>query len=148
MVSRVSVESLDLVLSVMDQPDGQVFVCQSDVICEIVDPRNDTHKLAAAGVVVIAFIEEDPAEADGQSLFGVALCHSDRKGRSRCAATVAAARCSFLAPVSRFSFGSLFSSDPWCPPWPLQSSWSSLTYDTLTPFLTLPSWVPRPPLVT
>lgn len=148
MVACVCIERLDLVLSIMDQPNGEVFVCQCDVIREIVDPRNDTHKLPAAGVVVIPFIEEDPAEADGQSLFRVALCHSDRKGRSRCAATVAVARSSFLASVPCFSFGSLFPSDPWCPPKSLQPPCSSLTYDTLTTFLTLPSWVPRSPLVT
>lgn len=147
-VACVCVESLDLVLPIMDQPNGEVFVCQSDVICKIVDAGNGTDKFPAAGVVVIPFIEQDPAEADGQSLFGVALCHSDGEGRSRRAATVAGARSSFLASVPCFSFGSLFSSNPWCPPRSLQSSWSSLTYDTLTAFLTLPSWVPRPSLVT
>lgn len=148
MVACVCIESLDLVLSIMDQANGEVFICQSDVICKVVDAGNGTDKLPAAGVVVIPFIEQDPAEADGQSLFRVALCHSDGEGGSRCAATVAAARSSFLASVPRFSFGSLFSSDPWCPPRSLQASWSSFTYDTLTAFLTLPSWVPRPPLVT
>lgn len=147
-VARVCVESLDLVLSVMDQPDGEVLVCQSDVICEVVDPGDDAHKLAAAGVVVVPLVEEDPAEADGQSLLRVALGHSHGEGRPRRAAAVAAADSSFLASVPSLSLGSRLPSDPRCPPRSLQPSWSSFTYDTLTPFLTLPSRVPRPPLVT
>lgn len=148
MVPCVCIKGLDLVLSIVDQTNGQVLVCQSYIICKIIDPRNDTDKLPAAGVVVIPLIEQDPAEADGQSFFRVALCHSDRKGRSCCSATVAASGSSLLAFVPRFSFLSLLSSYPWCSSKPLQSSQPSLTYDTLTAFLTLPSWVPGSARVT
>jgi len=80
MVPCVPIKCLDFVLSIVDQPDGQVFVCQSDIIFEIVDPGDSADELPTAGVVVIPLIQQNPAEADGKSLFRVALGHRHREG--------------------------------------------------------------------
>lgn len=80
MVPCICIKSLDLVLSIVDQANSQVLICQGDVICKIIDPRDGTDKLPAAGIVVAPLIQQDPAEADGQSLFRVALCHRHREG--------------------------------------------------------------------
>lgn len=65
MVPCVCIKCLDLVLSIVDQANGQVLICQGDIVCEIIDPRDGTDKLATAGVVVIPLVQQDPAEADG-----------------------------------------------------------------------------------
>lgn len=75
MVPCICIKRLDLVLSIVDQPDGQVLIGQSDIVSEIIDPGDDTDKFPTAGVVVTSLVQHDPAEADWQSFFGVALCH-------------------------------------------------------------------------
>lgn len=115
-VPRVTVERPDLVLAVVHQPDGQVFVGQSDVVCEIVDAGDGADELAAAGVVVIALVQQNPAEADGQPLLRVALGRRHREGRSGPAATVAPPWSSLRADGTQFSSTSSWSRRPCCPP--------------------------------
>lgn len=80
MVSRVCIKCFDFVLSVVQQPDGQVFICYCDVVGEIVDSGDNADKLPTAGVVVIPFVQQDAAEADGYSFFRVALRHGHGEG--------------------------------------------------------------------
>lgn len=80
MVSGVGIKRLDLVLPVVNQPDGQVFVSQCDVIAEEVDSRDHADKLPTAGIVVIPLIQQDAAKSNWHALFGITLCHCDREG--------------------------------------------------------------------
>lgn len=75
MVPCICIKRLDFVLSIVDQPDSQMLIGQSDIISEIIDPGDDTDKFSTAGVVVTSLVQHDPAESDWQSLFGVALRH-------------------------------------------------------------------------
>ncbi len=147
-VPCICIKCLDLVLSVVDQPDGQVLISQSDIIREIIDSGDGTNKLPTAGVVVVPLVQQDPAEADGQSLFRVALCHRHREGRSGCSATIAASRSSLLAHVTQLPLSSFFPSCPWCSPRPLQSSKSGPADNTFTPFHTRLAGVSGPPWIT
>lgn len=148
MVPCVCIKCLDLVLSVVHQPNGQVLICKSDIIGEVINSGDGTDELPTAGVVVIPLVQQDPAEADGHSLFRVALCHRHREGRASWAAAVAASRSSFLAHVAQLSLRSPFSSHPRCPTLPLQSTRSSLANNPLTAFYTWLALVPSPPWIT
>lgn len=81
MVPGVGIESLDAVLAVVHQADGQVLVGQSDVVGEVVNPRDAADELPAGGVVVPSLVHQDPVELDGQPLPGVALGHGHGEGR-------------------------------------------------------------------
>lgn len=77
MVSCVGVESLDLVLPVVDEADRQVLVSQRDVIAEVVHAWDSAGELAAAGVVMAAFVHQDAVKADGCALLRVTLANCD-----------------------------------------------------------------------
>lgn len=90
MVPGVGIKSLDPVLAVVHQPNGQVLVGQGDVIGEVVNPWDAADELATGSVVVASLVHQDPVKLDGQPLPGVALGHCHRKGRLGPAAAAAA----------------------------------------------------------
>lgn len=148
MVPRVCIKSLNLVLSIVDQPDGQVLICQGNIIAEVIDPRDGTDKLPCTGIVVISFIQQDPAEVDRQSLFGIAFCDGHGKGRPCRGATVAASDSSLLAHFTSLPFRSFSSCVPRGSAQPLQPPQSSSAYDTFTAFHPWFAWIPSSAWIT
>lgn len=147
-VPCVRIKCFDLVLSVVEQPNGQVLICQSDVVREIIDPRDGADKLPVAGVVMTPLVQQDPVEANGQPLFRVAPRHRHGEGWAGRAATAAAARRSLLAHITSPSFGPLFPRYSCSSSQPLQSSRSSPADDTFMTFQAWLTWVARPPWIT
>lgn len=90
MVPSVGIKSLDPVLAVVDQANGQVLVGQSDVVGEVVNPGDAADELPTGSVVMSSLIHQDPVKLDGQPFPGVALGHCHGEGRLGFAATAAA----------------------------------------------------------
>lgn len=91
MVPGVGIESLDPVLAVVHQADGQVLVGQGDVVGEVVNPWDAADELPTGSIVVSSLVHQDPVELDGQPLAGVAGGHGHREGRPGPASPAAAA---------------------------------------------------------
>ena len=120
-VPRVGVERLDLVVPVVDQSDGQVPVGQGDVVGEVVHPGEGADELPAGGVVVVALVEQDAAEADRQPLLGVALGHRHGEGRARPVVPAAAATGGPVhARVARRALPPGLARHPWGAPQPVE----------------------------
>lgn len=77
MVPRISVKSLDLVLPVVDEPDGQVLVSQRDVIAEVVHTWDSAGELSIAGVIMATFVHQDAVKTDGCALLWITLAYCD-----------------------------------------------------------------------
>lgn len=56
MVACVGIKGPDTVLAIVNKANSQMFISQSYVICEVVDPRHIADELAAGCVVVATFI--------------------------------------------------------------------------------------------
>lgn len=145
MVSCVAVKCPDLVLPVVNQPNGQVFVSQCDIIAKEVDPRDCTDKLPTAGIVVIPLIQQDAVKSYWYPFFWITLCHSNREGGSGCAATATATWSSWLACVTQLPFLSGFARHTWWSTQPLKSSRSCFANNSIATFHTWLSRIARSP---
>ena len=145
-VPRVGVERLDLVVPVVEQPDGQVPVGQGDVVGEVVHAGDGADELPAGGVVVVPLVEQDAPEADGQPLLGVALGHRHGEGRARLVVPAATAPGGpVLARIARLALPPRFARHPRGPPQPAQAPGPGLadhTFFALRPRLPRIPWPP------
>lgn len=142
MVPRVGVESLDLVLAVVDETDRQVLVSQRDVIAEVVHTRDSAGELAAAGVVMVAFVHQDAVEADGRALLRVTLANCDRESWAGLRPTATSTRDASFTQISHFTLHPRQPTHPRRPLCPLQTSRPRPPYNSLA---TLQSWFSRVP---
>ena len=109
MVSCVGIKGLYPILPVVHQPDGQVLICQGDVVRKIIDAWEGADELPRGWVVVFALVEEDLVKYDWQPFFWVAGCDANRKGRLEHDASTSAhsgqPRVPLLSSVSLWSRG-------------------------------------------
>lgn len=73
MVPSVCIKSLDPVLPVVDQANGQMFVSQSDIISEVVNTWDAAYKFPTGSIVMSSLVHQDPVKLDGQPFSWVAL---------------------------------------------------------------------------
>ena len=79
MVSCVGIKGLYPILPIVYQPNGQVLICQCDIIRKIIDPWEGTDELSRCRVVVLSLVEEDLVKYNWQPFFWVAGCDANRK---------------------------------------------------------------------
>ena len=81
MVPSVGIKSLNPVLPVVDQANGQMFVGQSDIISEVVNTWDAAYEFPTGSIVMSSLVHQDPVKFDGEPFPWVALRDSYGEGR-------------------------------------------------------------------